>query len=132
MWLQGGESVNERIRALRKKLGLTLDSFGQKIGITMAAVSNIENGRSNPSNQVLLAICREFHVSETWIRTGEGEMMDQLDEDQELVEFMTGLLGNSSDSFKKRFVSVLANLDPGDWAALERIADEIANRKTDP
>ena len=124
--------MNERIRVLRKKLGLTLDSFGQKIGITMAAVSNIENGRSNPSNQVLLAICREFHVSETWIRTGEGEMMDQLDEDQELVEFMSGLLTDCPDSFRRRFISVVSKLDTNGWAVLEQIANELANNKTDP
>lgn len=123
--------MNERIKELRKSLNMTQEAFGAKIGITLAAVSNIEKGRSNPSNQVVLAICREFHVREGWLRSGEGEMMEQLDKDQELVEFMSGLLNECPDSFKRRFISVVSDLDENGWAVLEHIADQLAKKETD-
>lgn len=66
--------MNERIRQVRKENGLTLEKFGKRIGITAASCSTIESGKSNPSNRTVLAICREFGISETWLRTGSGDM----------------------------------------------------------
>ena len=74
----------ERIKKLRKSLGLTLEEFGKRIGITKPTVSRIENNQSSVTTQVFTAICREFSVNESWLRTGEGEMFssslyDELD-----------------------------------------------------
>jgi len=124
--------MNERIKELRKSLNLTLEAFGARIGITLAAVSNIEKGRSNPSNQVIMAICREFRVRESWLRNGDGEMTEQLDEDQELVEFMTSLLNDCPDSFRRRFITVVSKLDENGWNVLEQIANHLTGQETDP
>lgn len=74
----------DRIKELRKSLNLTLEEFGKRIGITKPTVSRIENNQSSVTTQVFTAICREFSVSEDWLRTGEGEMFssslyDELD-----------------------------------------------------
>ena len=69
--------MNERIKAVRKALDLTMEQFGDKIGLTKASVSRIESGISGATDQTVKSICREFHVSESWLRTGEGEMFDQ-------------------------------------------------------
>lgn len=66
--------MNERIKALRKALDLTMEAFGAKIGITKSSVSLIESGRNNPSDQTILLICQVYGVNESWLRTGEGEM----------------------------------------------------------
>ena len=67
-------TINERIRVLRKDLlGMTLDVFGKKVGVTKAAVSDIERGRNNVTEQMFNSICREFGVSSTWLRDGTGE-----------------------------------------------------------
>ena len=66
--------MNTRIKALRKAEGLTLEKFGERIGITASSCSTIESGKSNPSEQTIRAICREFGVNEIWLRTGAGEM----------------------------------------------------------
>lgn len=124
--------MNNRIKQLRKDQGLTLEAFGAKIGVTRAAVSNIENGRSNASDQLILSICREFKVNEEWLRNGTGQMQDVLSEDEQLVEFMTDLMTESSDSFRRRFISVVSELDADGWAFLEKLADELAKKKTDP
>lgn len=74
----------DRIKELRKSLNLTLEEFGKRIGITKPTVSRIENNQSSVTTQVFTAICREFSVSEDWLRTGEGDMLssslyDELD-----------------------------------------------------
>ena len=66
--------MNERIKALRKHLKISQDTFGRRIGITGASVSRIESGENEPSPQTIVFICKEFNVSETWLRSGVGDM----------------------------------------------------------
>lgn len=68
--------MNERLKELRKHLNLTMEKFGEKLGVGKTAISGIESGRRNPSDQLLKSICREFNVREEWIRTGNGEMFE--------------------------------------------------------
>lgn len=69
--------MNTRIKELRTALHLTLDGFGDRIGVTRAAVSKWENGDRGIADSMVVSICREFGVSEQWLRTGEGEMFEQ-------------------------------------------------------
>lgn len=64
----------ERVREVRKSLGLTLEKFGEKIGMKKNSVSQIENGKNNVTDANVKAICREFNISEEWLRTGSGNM----------------------------------------------------------
>ena len=72
--------MNERIKALRKTLGLSQEQFGEKIGITKASISNIEKGNRNMSEQTLKSICREFNVNWAWLTEGLGDMFSDLPE----------------------------------------------------
>lgn len=65
---------NERIKAVRSEIKITMEEFGQRLGVTRATVSRLESGKITVSSQVRRAICREFGVSENWLLTGEGEM----------------------------------------------------------
>ena len=65
---------NERIRNVRQNYGLTLEAFGKRVGVTKAAMSNIENGSRGVTDQMRRSICREFNVNEAWLRTGDGDM----------------------------------------------------------
>lgn len=64
----------ERVREIRKKLGFTLEKFGERIGIKKAAMSAIETGKNSLTDANIKAICREFNINEEWLRTGSGEM----------------------------------------------------------
>ncbi len=66
--------MNERIKKLRKALDLTQQDFADKLGTTRNNIAGYEIGRRTPSVAVISLICREFNVSEKWLRTGEGEM----------------------------------------------------------
>lgn len=72
--------MNNRVKELRKALGLSGEKFGERIGIKRAAVSQIETGKNGLSEPLLLSICREFNVNEDWLRTGKGEMFLPMDE----------------------------------------------------
>lgn len=69
----------ERIKEIRKTLGLTLEKFGNRVGVGKSAISNIENGNRGITEQMQKAICREFNVSEEWLRDGVGSMFVEPD-----------------------------------------------------
>ncbi len=119
----------ERIRKTRKELGLTLEKFGESLGVGKGAISAIENGKRNLTDQMAISICREFNVNENWLRTGEGEMFIELSRDEQIAEFVGRTLSTESESFKKRFIAMLAKLDESDWETLEKIALELAQKK---
>lgn len=67
-------SKSERVKKLRKELGLTLEKFGNRIGLKNNSVSQIENGVNALTKKTAKLICKEFSVSYTWLVNGEGEM----------------------------------------------------------
>ena len=109
---------NERVREIRKVKGLTMRQFGEKIGVVGSTISDIENGRRSLNRQNLLAICREFNVNEDWLRTGEGSMFVELDEDEEITKLLGDILSSQPD-FRRRLISVLSRMTPDEWALLE-------------
>ena len=66
--------MNERIKVLRKELGLTLEKFGEHIGVTKMTISRIENGKTTVTEQMFKSICLEFNVNEEWLRNGSGDI----------------------------------------------------------
>lgn len=71
--------MKERIKELRKSLGLTQLKFAERIGMKPNTIATYEMGRSIPSDPAINNICKEFSVNEEWLRTGEGEMFIQPD-----------------------------------------------------
>ena len=69
--------LHNRIKNLRKTLKLTQQEFADRLGIKRGTMANYEIGRNEPIDAVVSIICREFNVSEKWLRTGEGEMFVQ-------------------------------------------------------
>lgn len=124
--------MNERIRQLRKSLGLTLEEFGAKVGVTKQTVSRLENGVNAVTEQMFKSICREFSVNEEWLRSGIGEMLNTNERKTEIERTVNEALHNEPDSFRSRFISALASLDSKEWAILEKIArDLVENPPTD-
>ncbi len=74
--------MNERIRALRKELNLTMEKFGIRLGVGKTAISKLENGERNLTDQMFKSICREFNVSEDWLRSGHGNMFNSSSQDE--------------------------------------------------
>lgn len=121
-------TTNTRIRKLRKALDLTQQEFANRIGTSANVLTNYETGRRNPSSSVINNICKEFHVREKWLRTGAGEMFQELSRDEEIAAFVNDVLRNEPDDFRRRFIAALSHLGPEGWAALEQLVEDTARR----
>lgn len=113
----------ERVKEVRKSLDLTLEKFGERLGVTKVAISNIENGNRSLTDQMQKSICREFNVSADWLLNGTGKMFVDLSMDLQLARFFGEV--QIDEGFKKRFVSALSTMTVDEWAFLERKMREI-------
>lgn len=73
-------TLNERLKKLRKYLDLSQKVFAEKLGITDSGLSNLENGKRNLTEQMIISICREFNVNRAWLVEGVGDMLTNLPE----------------------------------------------------
>lgn len=109
---------NERVKEIRKSLGLTLEKFGERIGVARGSMSNIENGNRNLTKQMTKSICREFSVDYMWLTTGEGEMF--IDSDDDFIERIDRIMAGEDEARKNLFKFML-ELSDEDIAALDRL-----------
>ena len=116
---------NERVKELRKSLGLTQEKFGERVGVKKNTISQIESGVNGVTDQLRLSVCREFNVNEDWLRTGEGSMFSEPNEDEEITKFLGDILTDKPD-FRRRLISVLSRMTPDEWALLEAKIRELS------
>ena len=109
---------NERVKEIRKTLGLTLEKFGERIGVTRGSMSNIENGNRNLPEQMTKSICREFSVDYMWLTTGDGEMF--IDTDDDFIERIDRIMAGEDEARKNLFKFML-ELSDEDIVALDRL-----------
>lgn len=122
--------MNQRLRKLRKTLDLTQREFGERIGVKGNTIAQYELGRNEPIDAVLSLICREFHVNEKWLREGTGDMFLPTDRNADIAKLTRQLLDEETDSFKNRFISILANLSTKEWEILEKYAQQLSATET--
>lgn len=127
MILRGGKRVKDRLKALRKELGLTQEKFAERLSMKRNSIANYEIGRNEPIDAVIALICREFNVSEAWLRTGDGDMFLPVSRSTDIARLTKRLLDEESSSFKNRFISMLSNLSEEEWELLERKVKELAS-----
>lgn len=119
----------DRVRYLRKEvLHLTLEKFGERLGVRKSVLSTIENGKSGVTNQMRLAICNAYGVSERWLLTGEGDIFPELDQRAKLMKWAEEFIPDEPDNFRSRFVDLLVALSPEWWDELAKKTVEIYER----
>ena len=69
--------MNTRLKELRKKLKMTQKEFGEKIGLTNAAISDIEKGKTSLTERNQNLICEKFNVNKEWIEKGTGDCLER-------------------------------------------------------
>ena len=112
----------ERVKEIRKALGLTLERFGEKVGVGKTAISKIEKGERGLPEQMTKSICREYGVDYIFLTTGEGEMF--VDSDDDFIEKIDRIMAGEDDARKNIFKFMLS-LNDDDIAALGRILDQM-------
>lgn len=117
--------MNERIKQLRKELGLTQRDFAERLGVSRDTIANIEGGRIDIKDIFILSICREFNANETWLRTGEGEMFEELTDQEKIMKYTAMLLSDKDSAIVNAIQSLIITyeqLSDANKAVLENIA----------
>lgn len=125
-------TIGERVKELRKQVNLTQQAFADRLNLKRNTVGSYEVNVVEPSDRTISDICREFNVNETWLRTGEGEMFNQITRSEKITIFLTEITEDEGDDFKRRFVEMLAGLEPEDWKLLERMAEKLQKKEGNP
>lgn len=116
--------ISERIKLVRQASGKTQQAFADIIGLKRNTIANYEIGQVKPSDRTIADICREFGVSEHWLRTGEGEMQIQMSEDDELTQIFTEI-GASDDELAKAAIRMYWHLSEKEKAVIHKMADNL-------
>ena len=113
-------NIGERIKEVRKAASMNQADFGKAIGVGLSAVSAIEIGKNNPSEQTIRAICQEFGIRRGWLEHGEGPMKrDPADDDELIDEVLAG-----EDEFIKAVIRGIART-PGGWEKMRDVFNAI-------
>lgn len=127
------DTIGERIRWLRKQqLGMTLDTFGQRLAVTAASVSAFELGKTNPSDQTIRAICREFGVDETWLRTGDGEPFLKKSRSDAITEYVGQIAGGKRSETEMLLIELMSETSVEEWEALTDFFKRLAEKMNKP
>nr|DAM93261.1 MAG TPA: Helix-turn-helix XRE-family like protein [Caudoviricetes sp.] len=121
--------MNDRIKQVRQSVGLTQMQFAERLGLSRNFIAMVETGGRVPSDRTISDICREFNINESWLRTGDGDMMRKLTRDQEIAEYMGRLMGNPEDDIRKQFILNVSKLDADEMRLLAEIAEKMAGGK---
>lgn len=99
--------MKDRIKTLRKNLGLTQEKFADRLSMKRNTIANYEIGRNEPIDAVISLMCREFHVSERWLRTGEGEMFVSRPPEDEVGYYVEELLEEEDNPLYKVIIEMM-------------------------
>ena len=104
-----------RIKEIRKELGLSQPEFGELIGIKAPQVSLIESGKHDLSEKTKLRIIEKYHVNPEWLDTGEGEMFRPFSESDEIIRFARSVTRADDGDIRLEIMKLLARMTPEQW-----------------
>lgn len=117
--------MKNRLKLIRNHFHLSQEEFGNKINIkSRSHISSLESGNKNITDRIISDICREFNVNETWLRTGEGEMFEEVSSEEELAKYI-GELVQTDDQVKKDLILTILKLDDDDWKVIKKIINGL-------
>lgn len=129
---------NERVRYLRETVlpdreghKISQDLFVDGLGIKKSALSLIESGRNSLTDSVRILICNKYGVREEWLRDGVGEIFVKKSAEDELNALAEKVMTDTPDSFRRRFISMLAKLTDEQWKMLSEMEDMMLASKSD-
>lgn len=125
--------MHERIKELRKALGLTQQKFADGMGVKQNTIAQYESGRNAPIDAVITLICRTYGVNETWLRTGEGEMFQPKSRNDELLDYARRIAEGDPGSIQAQLLTVMTRLTDAQWEVLAQVAAQfLAEAQSQP
>lgn len=119
------EGIGERIKQVRKSVGLPQWKFAETINLKQTSIAMLEKGPRPPTDRIISDICRVYGCSESWLRTGQGSMIEEKTVNEELATWAGKMLSCDDDDFKKRFLIALSALDEDEWKTIERFCRSL-------
>ncbi len=117
--------MNERIKEVRKALGLSQEDFGKRLGVTRGAIVNIELSRAQTKPLFIKHICEVFGINEEWLQTGNGKMFLPMSEEEQLHQIFTEI-EFSDDTLIKKIVQAYWRLDDKEKAVIHKMIDSFS------
>jgi transcriptional regulator with XRE-family HTH domain len=122
----GGDEMNDRLKLLRTTLNLSQEIFGEKLGVGKTAISKLEKGENNLTEQMIKLICGVYNVDYGWLTIGKGEMF--ITSDDNTISLLDRIMASENKTAKRLF-RAFANLSEDDWIVIEKIIDNITENK---
>lgn len=120
-------TINERVRELRKKLGMSQTEFGKKIALSQNHLTGIETGKRSVTDRTIKLLCAEFNVSEDWLRTGKEPMFVEVDEEDKFSQAFAAA-SMEEDDFIKALLIEYMSLSKEDREVVKQMMQRIAAR----
>ncbi len=121
--------INSRIAAVINASGLTKTAFAERLKVSQQHISRLAKD-GTPSDRTIVDICREFGVSEHWLRTGESEMFVRLSREEEITRFAMSVIRDPNSEFQRDLLATMAKLGPAQWQLMEQMLDELIAQRT--
>lgn len=132
-------TIAQRVIQVVESLRMSKSEFGRRLNLTPAYISKLDKVPDTlPSDRTIADICREFGVSEVWLRTGEGEMFLPVPEDAQMIEVLCRMQMDQEDAFVHTMTAAMKayyNLPDSEKAAVKNLLKatlENLNKKSTP
>lgn len=123
--------MKDRIKKIRTDNKLSMEKFGERIGITKSSVSLLESGKNSPSEQTIILICKEFGINKDWLLTGEGEPTIEACQ-EERYSINIGKLQRTDNETIMRWVNAIAETNPELLIEIEKFMKKILEIEDEP
>ena len=120
-------TINERIRALRKELGMNQTEFAERIALSQSHLTSVELGKKSVTDRTIKLICVEFGISEDWLRTGKEPMFVEIDEEDKFSQAFAAA-SMEEDDFAKALLIEYMSLSKEDREVVKQMILRIAER----
>lgn len=124
-------TLPDRVRSLRKSNKLSQTAFAESLGVTYGVINNIELGRIQQWDTkipLLNLMCDKYGCRREWLIDGEGEMMQDLSREQEIIRAVSEMF-TGDDDFKQDIISMLVKLPDEHWGLLEDMARRLLDEQ---
>ena len=121
--------MNERIKKVRTTLGMSRQAFGEKLGCSGDVINNAERGRASITDMFVNLLCKEFNVNEEWLRTGNGDMFNEMSAEDEIAAYMGKMYNLPEDDPRKQIIMAMAKIPEEYWGTIREIMDIVTGKK---
>lgn len=116
-------TTSERVKAIRKDIGLTQEDFGERISLVASMICQIENGTAKITERTIRGICREYNINRDWLLNGKGDMYTSQGKENLVTEFANII--SKYPSLYETAKMVSAHMTKDDWKRVNELLEEM-------